>query len=400
MGYSGDEHDEEPLGEIPEEGGLFRPRRAVPDPLDRLWMHPSELSPLIGAPTASSARHRPMWTATLVAGAAGAILTLGVLGAVGALGGSSDSTSDHKAVPTSTPFVSTPIVKAAAVAMGVGPSVVAVSVRDKSGMRRGSGVCVARSHGVVTTTNEVITSYRLVGSSANVSVTTSNGVVHLARVIGRDATSDLVLLRLDSGIRAAASAPREPESGDTVWVVGAPRPGGKSPWMSTGVLASTDSFVAIGTGPTTSGLLETGAVSSSSSAGGALVDTAGDVTGIVLSPIGDGRMTYAVPIETALSIADDLRSHGYASHGALGINGIDAAAGPTVTAVVAGGPAQRAGVLVGDVVESVDEHAVDSIEEVMAVVRHDAPGQPIVVKLRRGSRHITMNATLATMGAG
>jgi S1-C subfamily serine protease len=111
-------------------------------------------------------------------------------------------------------------------------------------------------------------------------------------------------------------------------------------------------------------------------------------------------MTYAVPIETALSIADDLRSHGYASHGALGINGIDAAAGPTVTAVVAGGPAQRAGVLVGDVVESVDEHEVDSIEEVMAVVRHDAPGQPIVVKLRRGSRHITMNATLATMGAG
>jgi serine protease Do len=124
------------------------------------------------------------------------------------------------------------------------------------------------------------------------------------------------------------------------------------------------------------------------------------VTGIVLSPVGDGRMTYAVPIETALSIADDLRLHGYATHGALGINGIDAPAGPTVTAVVDGGPAQRAGVQVGDVVESIDDHQVDSIEDVMALVRHDAPGQAIVVELRRGARRLAVNATLATMGAG
>jgi S1-C subfamily serine protease len=400
MGYSDDEHDEESPGEIPEAAGLFGPRRAVPDPLDRLWMHPSELSPLVGAPSAASARHRPMWTATLVAGAAGAILTLGVLGAVGALGGSSDNAADHKAVPTSTPLVSAPIANAAAVAMGVGKSVVAVSVRDKSGTRRGAGVCVRRSNGVVTTTNEILTSSRLIGSSATVSVTTSNGVVHSARVIGRDATSDLVLLRLDSGIPAAPSARRAPEAGDTVWVVGATRPGATSPWMSSGVLASTDSLVSLGTGPTTSGLLETGAVSSPASSGGALVDNAGHVAGIVLSPVGDGRMTYAVPIETALSIADDLRSHGYATHGALGINGIDAPAGPTVTAVVEGGPAQRAGVQVGDIVESIDEHQVDSMEDVMALVRHDAPGQPIVVELRRGSRHLAVNATLATMGAG
>src|SRR5207253_6615163 len=137
--YSGDEHDEEPLGEIPEEGGLFRPRRAVPDPLDRLWMHPSELSPLIGAPTASSARHRPMWTATLVAGAAGAILTLGVLGAVGAL----DRPAEHgtgPVVPTSAPMPTDEVL-----ALAAARSVVAVSVHDRRGTRRGSGVCVRRT---------------------------------------------------------------------------------------------------------------------------------------------------------------------------------------------------------------------------------------------------------------
>jgi putative serine protease PepD len=395
MGYAGDEHDEESLGESPE-AGPDGPRRAIPDPLDRLWMHPSELSPRAGFSTEAPARHRPMWTATLVAGAAGAILTLGVLSAVGAIGQSSDNTGDAKVVPTSAPIV-TPIMSAAAVAGGVGRSVVTVSVHDESGTRRGSGVCVRRTRGITTSAKEILTSNRLVGTSEHIKVTTSDGVVHTAKIVGRDAISDLVLLRLDSGIPAAASAPRSPRTGDTVWVVSAAR--AASPWMTKGELASTDSLVSLGSGPTTSGLLETDAASGPASSGGALVDADGNVTGIVLSPVADSRMTYAVPIGTALAIAADLRQLGYARHGALGINGTDAPAGPTVTGMVTGGPAQLAGVQVGDVVQRIDNHEVDSIEDVMAVVRHDLPGQPIVIELLRGTRRISVQATLVSMGA-
>src|SRR5436190_12178568 len=110
-------------------------------------------------------------------------------------------------------------------------------------------------------------------------------------------------------------------------------------------------------------------------------------------------MTYALPIGTALAIAADLRQLGYARHGALGINGTDAPAGPTVTGMVTGGPAQLAGVQVGDVVQSIDNHEVDSIEDVMAVVRHDLPGQPIVIELLRGTRRVSVEATLVSMGA-
>jgi len=338
-----------------------------------------------------------MWTATLLAGAAGAILTLGVLSAVGSIGGSSENRGENRAVPTSAPIGRTPIVSAAAVALSVGRSVVAVSVRDASGMRRGSGVCVRRSQGAESAVSEILTSHRLIGSSATVNVTTSDGVVHSAQILGRDATSDLVLLRLDGGVPAVASAVRVPRTGDAVWVVGASRTGSTSPWMSTGVLASTNGLVSNGSGPTTSGLLETGAASNTASSGGALVDPSGKVTGIVLSPVGDSRVTYAVPIDTALSIADDLRSHGFARHGALGINGVDAPEGPMVTAVLAGGPAARAGIRVGDVVMSVDKHRVDSIEDVMAIVRHDAPGQAVVVTIRRGSTEVAMQLTLASM---
>src|SRR5437763_1374285 len=69
--------------------------RALPDPLDRLWLHPSELA-APAPPTPPRTRSR--WPATLLAGAAGAVLTLAVLGAVGALGGSSNNDSNQAAV--------------------------------------------------------------------------------------------------------------------------------------------------------------------------------------------------------------------------------------------------------------------------------------------------------------
>ncbi len=326
-----------------------------------------------------------------------------MLGAIGAIGRSSDHPSEPAVVPTSTP-----IAAAQAVAVAVGDSVVAVSARDRSGTRRGSGVCIRQS-------GEILTSDRLIGDADKIDVTTADGVVHPARVRGRDATTDLVLLDIEAGTPttpagspsalADAKALGEPaqfaahasRTGDTVWVVGAPSPGDSAPWMSSGLVASTDTLVAMSSGPTTSGLLETAAASSSAATGGALVDHSGDVTGIVLSPVGDDRMTFAVPIATALSIANDLRMYGYAPHGALGINGVDGSAGPTVSAVTVGGPAARAGVRVGDVIDSVDGHEVYSMDDVMAVVRHDRPGQPVDVVLERGMTTLQLRVTLTSM---
>lgn len=400
MGYggakgfgSGDPDDEN--GDLPaDDEERDRPRSTLPDPLDRIWLHPSELSPLAAA---TVTRTRPMWTTTLVAGAAGAILTLAVLGAVGAIGGASDNTPKQSVVPTSVP-----IVTAQALAIAVAHSVVAVSARGANGIRRGSGVCVRRS-------GEILTSNRLVGNATTVQVTTADGVVHQAQVAGRDTTTDLVLLTVaaDASVLSTAtsdklgvpaqSAPDSPRAGDTVWVVGAPSPGDSSLWMSSGLVASIDSRVAVSNGPTTSGLLETAAASGAASSGGALVDRAGDVTGIVLSPIGNDRVTYAVPISTALSVADDLRAQGFTTHGALGINGVNSPSGPTVKELEAGGPADHAGVHVNDVVESVGKHEIDSMNDLMALVRHYRPGQSVALELQRGAKTVRVSVKLGSM---
>jgi S1-C subfamily serine protease len=335
-----------------------------------------------------------MWTSTLLAGAAGAILTLGVLGAIGALDRPAARKLDRVVVPTSTP-----VPTAETLAIAVAHSIVAVSARDANGTRRGSGVCVRRS-------GEVLTSDRLIGRATDIEVTTTDGAVHRAKVVGRDVTTDLVLLRIvpDANPNAvtasfATVAPfalGAPKTGETVWVVGAPGPGETQPWLSDGLVASTDSLVSLDSGPTTSGLLETAAASSSASSGGALVDGTGKVAGIVLAPISGNRMTYAVPISTALAVAQDLRTRGYTAHGALGIAGINAPAGPTVTSMVTDGPADVAGVRVGDVVEAVDSHDVYTMSQLMALVRHDRPGQTVAIELRRGSARLTMHATLTS----
>jgi len=393
FGGAADDGDDDDRADGPlDDDDLRRPRGGLPHPLDRLWMHPSELAAL-PAP-ARPARSRPMWTATLVAGAAGAILTLGVLGAVGALDRPAEQ-STGPVVPTSAPMPTGEVL-----ALATAHSVVAVSVHDRRGTRRGSGVCVRR-------TGEILTSDRLVGTAKKIDVTAADGEMRSARVIGRDTTTDLVLLRVVPDGSTAGATPASfgtearfastaPKTGDSVFVVGAPSPGDSEPWLSTGLVASTDSLVSADSGPTTSGLLETAAASSNASSGGALVDRTGRVTGIVLAPVGGSRMTYAVPIAIALTVAHDLRAQGYTAHGALGIDGINAPDGPTVTSMVNDGPADLAGVRVGDVVESVDNRDVYTMSQLMALVRHDSPGQTVELALRRGSVKLKMLATLAS----
>lgn len=394
FGGAADDGDDDDRANAPLDDELRQARGGLPHPLDRLWMHPSELAafPAPGRP----ARTRPMWTTTLVAGAAGAILTLGVLGSVGALDRTAEHTGAGPIVPTSAPM---PTV--ATLALAAAHSVVAVSVHDGRGTRRGSGVNVRRS-------GEILTSDRLIGQAKKIDVTSADGKVRRARVVGRDTTTDLVLLRVVADRSnataisatfgtAARFASTAPKAGDSVFVVGAPSPGDSEPWLSAGLVASTDSLVSVDRGPTTSGLLETAAASSAASSGGALVDRTGKVTGIVLAPISGSRMTYAVPITTALTVANDLRAHGYTPHGALGIDGINAPGGPTVTSMLNDGPADLAGVRVGDVVESVDRREVYTMSQLMALVRHDRPGQTVELALRRGAAKLKMNATLTTI---
>jgi len=391
-----DAHDDHPDDAF--EGGSAsanRPSGPPPDPLDRLWVHPTELGAVrpsnapVPAPAPAPRRRVGAWIAPLAAGAAGALVTVGVLAGTGTLDRSSPSSGHAASTTVTTSALSSP--NAAATVAQLGASVVAISVHDASGVRRGSGVCIRHGGGVLTTID-------VVGTATTVDVETSDGSRHAARVVGRDRVTDLALLALSDtqSLPAVQMADTAPAIGARVWIVAAPADGASSPWVGDGMVSANDAVVTSDTGPIAGGLLETDANAGHAAAGGALVDGSGRVAGIVLGRVDDGTTTYAVPIKLAGDVAQQLRANGWVAHGSLGLDGVDAAAGPTVVKITANGPAAHAGMRRRDVVESVNGHSVDSIDAVTALVRSAAPGAGIDLGVRRGNAEIKIHVVLGS----
>jgi putative serine protease PepD len=319
----------------------------------------------------------------LAAGAAGAVLTVVALAAAGSF---DDSSTPAAQTPSGNSQGARPVA-AAELAADVGESVVTVVAHTSQGVRRGSGVCVRHEGDILTTAS-------LLGDATRVEVTTSDGTMAAAQVTGRDTTTDLALLSVESRMSAAELADDELFAGSSVWIVAAPTVGSSSPWMSGGMVATADALVARAAGPTTDGLVETDAVANEAAIGGALVDPSGAVAGIVLGPIDNSRTTFAVPIAMAVGVADDIRRNGVASHGSLGIEGIDDPGGPTVTELRPDGAAAGAGIRTGDVFTHVDDNRVTSMGEIMAIVRGFEPGDEVVVEVLRGDQAMEIEVEL------
>jgi S1-C subfamily serine protease len=311
-----------------------------------------------------------VYVAAVLAGVAGALLTVVVLALTGVFNRSTPS-----APAASKPTISAPSALSQAVTVGL--SMVAINARDNSGSRSGAGVCVR--HGT-----EVLTSADLIGNARVIDVVTPDGQRHAARVVGKDRTTDLALLSINTTIPAARLADHLPSAGAPVWIVGARAAGGSMPWMSTGVLSSADAVVTVASGPWTGGLLETDAAGGGAAPGSALVDESGAVAGIVIGSFDSEDTTYAVPIDAADDVGEQIHTTGVAEHGSFGFTGANLVGGLTVTAVVAHGPAAAAGLRYGDVVDSVNGYDVETMDDVMAALGITNPGETITIALRRG----------------
>ena len=196
-------------------------------------------------------------------------------------------------------------------------------------------------------------------------------------------------------MQAAAHTPR---AGDTVWVVGAPSPGDTSPWMSSGLVASTDSMVADRgrtddeRPPRDRGRVGPGVVGRRAGRPRRRRDRhhplprrrrAGH-----LRRADRDRVGRSPTISASTATPRTARS---------GVNGVNSPAGPRITEVVAGSAAEAAGVRVDDVIESVGNHEIDTMNDLMALVRHYRPGESVVLRLRRGTKTIRVSATLGSM---
>ena len=301
------------------------------------------------------------------------------------------------------------------VAAEVEPSVVQVNVEQiqqgPAGVQQGQGVgsgVIYREDGYI------ITNAHVVEGADEVNVAFADGTTEQGRVVGADEFTDLAVVKVDrQGLPAANFADSNNLApGQLAVAIGSPS--GFESTVTSGVISGlgreVPSRLTGGAQPALVDLIQTDAAISPGSSGGALADADGDIVGInaaYLPPAQTGAVNigFAIPANTATSVADQLIEDGEAVHPYLGISltnltpeiaqrfGIEAEQGALVTGVDPDGPSAEAGIQNGTVITAVGGTQVESAAEVISALRDFQPGESIQLTVTdgSGSREITVD---------
>jgi S1-C subfamily serine protease len=276
------------------------------------------------------------------------------------------------------------------VAAALSPSVVQVETR--TGL--GSGV-IFRSDGYI------LTAAHVVAGSTAATVRLADGTRLDGTVVGSDESTDVAVIKVDrTGLPAALTG-----DSDTVRVgqmaIAIGSPWGLDQTVTAGVVSGVGRTI-VGPDGVPRSMIQTDAPINPGNSGGALADRYGRVIGIndsIYSQSGgsDG-VGFAVPIGSALSVAERLIAGEEIRPAFLGVEGTDPTTGPLgalITGVVADSPADEAGLRVGDLVTAFDGRAVQSFPDLGAAVRAAAPGDTVTLTVGRQGEETTIQVTLA-----
>jgi putative serine protease PepD len=311
------------------------------------------------------------------------------------------------------------------------PSVVSIKVAASGGSDEGSGV-IMTSDGSILTNNHVISA---AADAGTITVTFSNGDTAKATIVGRDASTDLAVIKA-SGVSnlkpATFGDSASVHVGDTVLAIGSPL--GLEGSVSAGIISALHRPVDVGSdeqqqqnpfgdpfgqqqqqqsqGSGTSTVLndaiQTDAPINPGNSGGPLVDAQGRVIGInsaiaSLSGGGTGQsgnigVGFAIPVDEAQRVAKQLLKGETVTHAVLGVSASDVTGGGArIEEVTASSGAAKAGLKAGDVITKVDDTTVSDATELTAAIRAHQAGDTVrLTYTRNGSSH----TATATLGSG
>jgi putative serine protease PepD len=378
--------------------------------------------PGMPVPTVPERRSR---AGALTAGAvAVAIVSAGIGGGVALLAQPDrhSASSSVTGLAPSVPAASLPAGSVEQVAAKVVPSVVKLEVDLGRQSEEGSGIILS-SDGLILTNNHVVAAAKdapgVPGApggpgGAQAKVTFADGRTTTFTVVGTDPSSDIAVVRAQdaSGLTPiTVGSSGNLRVGQDVVAVGSPL--GLEGTVTTGIISALNRPVAAGGDAqnqnTVLDAIQTDAAINPGNSGGALVNMSGELVGMnsAIATLGGDAgpaaqsgsigLGFAIPVDQAKRIADELIQNGSASHASLGVqvgndSGVD---GAKIVEVTGGGAAAAAGLPSGVVVTKVDDRVISSADALVAAVRSKAPGEKVTLTyLDASGKPQTLQVTL------
>jgi S1-C subfamily serine protease len=260
--------------------------------------------------------------------------------------------------------------------------------------------------GIAFAADLVLTADHVVTREDNLRIVTAEGKTFPVTVAGRDPSSDLALLRLsEKALTAAKVSEAAPKVGQLVLALG--RPSSEGVQASWGIITAVGGQTRTGRGGLLDEYIQTETTSYPGFSGGPLVDTEGRVLGLNTSGLTRG-MALTIPVKFAWRIADSLAKHGTVKRGYLGVRtqtvDIPEAArtalkraqehGLLVMWLEEKGPAEKSGLLVGDIIVAISGQAVGDPDDLFAALNGDVVGKSIAVEVLRGGKPETIQVTV------
>ena len=272
----------------------------------------------------------------------------------------------------------------------------------------GSGV-------VISADGLIMTNHHVIDDSTQVRVVFEDGRMYESEIIGSDRLTDIGLLKISASNLVPISIGNSEalKVGDLAVAIGHPLTLGAAPTVTTGVVSALERRLDVGgetmnSGVTLFGLIQTDAPITRGSSGGALINSNGELIGITTAiataDVGAEGLGFAVPVNLALGIADDLLKDGQILHAFLGILGAQhfdtAEDGARVFSGVIiqelYGPGNevfaigKAGALAGDIIKKINGVNVKTLDGLITVLRQKRAGDTVEIEILRNSQTITL----------
>lgn len=257
--------------------------------------------------------------------------------------------------------------------------------------------------GIAYANDLVLTADHVLEREDNLTVQTHDGRVVNATIVGRDPSTDLAVLRAQGLNVPNAGAAANVKVGQIALAVGRPSTDGLM--ASIGVVSKIGGPVRMDrSGATLERFIQTDATPYPGFSGGALVDATGAAFGLLTTGLGRGA-AIVIPMDIALKVAGTLAQQGYVKRGYLGVVSQQVKLPPAqrsgsyengllVVRVEEGSPAEKGGLLVGDLLISIEGQAINDADDLLAALHGDRVGKPVSIQVMRGGAAQTLSVVV------